>query len=235
MDRPSDSSPAADAGATAPPPEAATRGPGRPKDMAKRAAILESGTTLFVENGYEGTSMEAVAAAAGVSKLTVYSHFGSKQGLFVAAVRAHCDRMLPGALFERSPGTPLPERLHAVARAVHALCTSREAIAANRVLSAPGMAGSEEARLYWEAGPARLQSDVEALLARRAQRGELRIDPDDAATITLASTQFIALLTGPPQVRLVLGCEPSPIAPEAQVEGAVATFLRAWSTTPPAS
>ena len=217
------------------PPEAAARGPGRPKDMAKREAILQAGTTLFVENGYEGTSMESVAAAAGVSKLTVYSHFGSKQGLFVAAVRAHCDRMLPGALFERSPGTPLPERLHAVARAVHALCTSREAIAANRVLSAPGMAGSKEAQLYWEAGPARLQADVEALLARRAARGELRIDPEDAAALTLAAMQFIALLTGPPQVRLVLGCDPAPSTPEAQVEGAVATFLRAWAGTPPAS
>src|SRR5690606_41652353 len=183
-----DSPPASDAGATAPPPEAATRGPGRPKDMAKRAAILESGTSLFVENGYEGTSMEAVAAAAGVSKLTVYSHFGSKQGLFVAAVRAHCDRMLPGALFERSPGTPLPERLHAVARAVHALCTSREAIAANRVLSAPGMAGSEAARLYWEAGPARLQSHVEALLARRAPRRALPTAPHHGARVTHACT-----------------------------------------------
>ena len=235
MDRDAASPPSHGARAAAALPAASARGPGRPKDMAKRAAILEAGTRLFVENGYEGTSMEAVAAVAGVSKLTVYSHFGSKQGLFVAAVRAHCDRMLPGALFERSPGTPLPERLHVVAQAVHALCTSREAIAANRVLSAPGMAGSEEARLYWEAGPARLQSDVEALLSRRAQRGELRIDPDDAATITLAATQFIALLTGPPQVRLVLGCDPAPVDPQAQVEGAVATFLRAWAALPPAS
>ncbi len=211
----------------------APRGPGRPKDMAKRAAVLRAGTRLFVENGYEGTSMEAVASAAGVSKLTVYSHFGSKQGLFVAAVQAHCDRMLPGTLFERAAGTPLPERLHEVAHAIHALCTSPEAIAANRVLGAPGMAGSQETQLYWEAGPARLQADLEALLSRRARRGELRLDGDDPAAVALAAMQFIALLTGPPQVRLVLGCDARPADPAGQVEAAVATFLRAWATTPP--
>lgn len=211
---------------------AAPRGPGRPKDMAKRAAVLRAGTALFVENGYEGTSMEAVAAAAGVSKLTVYSHFGSKQGLFVAAVQAHCDRMLPGTLFERAAGTPLPERLHEVARAVHALCTSPEAIAANRVMGAPGMAGSTETRLYWDAGPARLHADVEALLARRARRGELRLDGDDPGMVALAATQFIALLTGPAQVRLVLGCDARPVDPDGHIEAAVATFLRAWATAP---
>ncbi|MCE7033401.1 TetR/AcrR family transcriptional regulator [Lysobacter sp. GX 14042] len=225
--------PAASPEDTAPSP--AARGPGRPKDLAKRAAILQAGTVLFVDNGYEGTSMEAVAAAAGVSKLTVYSHFGNKQGLFVAAVQAHCERMLPDALFARAPETPLAQRLHSVARAVHALCTSPEAIAASRVLGAPGMAGSQEARLYWDAGPARLQADLEALLARRSARGELRLDPADAQTIATAASQFIALLTGPAQVRLVLGCDPAPVNPQTHIAAAVATFLRAWAADPPAN
>lgn len=226
--------PAASPEDTATPPPVA-RGPGRPKDLAKRAAILQAGTALFVDNGYEGTSMEAVAAAAGVSKLTVYSHFGNKQGLFVAAVQAHCERMLPDALFARAPETPLPQRLHSVACAVHALCTSPEAIAANRVLGAPGMAGSQEAQLYWDAGPAQLQADLEALLARRSARGELRLDPGDTHAIATAASQFTALLTGPPQVRLVLGCDPAPVDPKAHIEAAVATFLRAWAADPPAN
>ena len=215
--------------------EAPPRSPGRPKDMAKRAAILEAATELFVEKGYEGTSMEAVAAAAGVSKLTVYSHFGNKQGLFVEAVRDHCAKMLPESLFARSPETPLAERLLSLARAINALVTSREAIAANRMLGAPGMAGSEEARLYWEAAPARLLADMEALLARRAALGELRLDPADTEGMANAACQFIALLTGPRQVRLVLGCDPAPVDLDAHVAAAVDTFLRAWATRPPAS
>ena len=46
-------------------------GPGRPKDPAKRRAILDAAKELFVRNGYASTSMDAVAAEAGVSKLTV--------------------------------------------------------------------------------------------------------------------------------------------------------------------
>src|SRR5690348_17437726 len=67
-------------------------GPGRPKDLEKRAAILEAAKRLFPQHGFEGTSMDAVAAEAGVSKLTVYSHFGGKEALFIETVRCKCDR-----------------------------------------------------------------------------------------------------------------------------------------------
>ena len=48
-------------------------GPGRPKDLAKRRAILDAAKILFLSKGYANTSMDAVATEAGVSKLTVYS------------------------------------------------------------------------------------------------------------------------------------------------------------------
>ena len=43
---------------------------------------------MFTQHGFDGVSMDQIAAEAGVSKLTVYSHFGDKDALFVAAVRA---------------------------------------------------------------------------------------------------------------------------------------------------
>jgi TetR/AcrR family transcriptional repressor of mexJK operon len=70
-------------------------GPGRPKDLAKRRAILDAAKNLFVRNGYASTSMDAVAAEAGVSKLTVYSHFTDKETLFSAAVVARCEEQMP--------------------------------------------------------------------------------------------------------------------------------------------
>ncbi|HEX7915780.1 helix-turn-helix domain-containing protein, partial [Rudaea sp.] len=63
-------------------------GPGRPKDMEKRAAILDAAKQLFVKQGFEGTSMDAIANKAGVSKLTVYSHYRDKETLFAEAVRS---------------------------------------------------------------------------------------------------------------------------------------------------
>ena len=58
--------------------------PGRPKDPEKRNAILEAAMQLFPSRGYDGVSMDALAQAAGVSKLTVYSHFEDKEALFDA-------------------------------------------------------------------------------------------------------------------------------------------------------
>lgn len=53
----------------------------------KAQQILEGALQEFLVHGYAATSMDRVAAAAGVSKATVYSHFGDKEGLFVALVK----------------------------------------------------------------------------------------------------------------------------------------------------
>ena len=90
-------------------PKTATKpaSPGRPKDLGKRAAILEAAKRLFSDQGFDGASMDQIAAEAGVSKLTVYSHFGDKEALFSAAVRAKCEEMLPDDLFAQELKGPL--------------------------------------------------------------------------------------------------------------------------------
>ncbi|WET82406.1 TetR/AcrR family transcriptional regulator [Amycolatopsis sp. QT-25] len=64
-------------------PRATARTPGRRlQAQAKQAAILDAAVALFVSEGYELTSVDAISARAGVSKRTVYDHFGDKQTLF---------------------------------------------------------------------------------------------------------------------------------------------------------
>jgi TetR/AcrR family transcriptional repressor of mexJK operon len=64
----------------------AARRPGRPKSEEKADAIREAASLLFMTEGMERTSMDAISQAAGVSKQTVYSHFKSKDDLFRACV-----------------------------------------------------------------------------------------------------------------------------------------------------
>jgi AcrR family transcriptional regulator len=52
----------------------------------KREQILEGAMQVFLSHGYAGTSMDRAAAAAGVSKQTIYSHFQDKEGLFTALI-----------------------------------------------------------------------------------------------------------------------------------------------------
>ena len=108
---------------------AKTCGPGRPKDLEKRAAILEAAKRLFTTQGFDGTSMDAIAAAAGVSKLTVYSHFQDKERLFTAAVECDCEEQLPAELFLADLKGPIRKQLMTIAAAFFALVTSEEAIA----------------------------------------------------------------------------------------------------------
>ena len=59
-----------------------------PRSAKKRRAIVEAARALFLRNGYLATSMDEIAAGAGVSKQTVYSHFADKEGLFTQIVTA---------------------------------------------------------------------------------------------------------------------------------------------------
>jgi AcrR family transcriptional regulator len=52
----------------------------------RREQLLDVGRTLFAEKGFEATSIEEIAARAGVSKPVVYEHFGGKEGLYAVVV-----------------------------------------------------------------------------------------------------------------------------------------------------
>src|SRR5450755_2546846 len=63
------------------------------RSARKRLAILDAATTIFLRQGYLGTSMDEIAARAGVSKQTVYKHFADKERLFVEIVVANVDEI----------------------------------------------------------------------------------------------------------------------------------------------
>ena len=60
----------------------------------RRPLVLDAAYDLFIENGFEGTSMDSIAAAAGVSKPVVYDCFASKDELFTAMLDREEERIL---------------------------------------------------------------------------------------------------------------------------------------------
>ena len=206
--------------------------PGRPKDLEKGSAILDAARRLFTTQGFEGASMDQIAAAAGVSKLTVYSHYGDKETLFAEVVKSYCEQQLPASLFETRPELPLRERLMGVARAFFAMIISTEAVAGHRILCSPRMADSPLPRMFWEAGPQRIQDAFAELLRRRMASGELEIDD-----VPRAASQFFTLLKGEPHAKMMFGCcaqdHDDRIHPgqetERHLEAVVDMFLRAYA------
>ena len=210
------------------PPIPAKPGPGRPKDPEKRQAVLDAAKRLFPKFGYDGVSMEAIAAEAGVSKLTVYSHYGDKDALFTATIRAKCEEMLPPTLFQAAAKGPIRRQLTSIARAFFALVTSPEAIGMQRVMSTLMDTESRLPQMFWEAGPQRVHDGFADFLRGRIAAGQLEI-PD----IDRASSQFFCLLKGELHARLVCGCpgdfDDKQVA--AHIQATVGLFLRAYAPT----
>jgi TetR/AcrR family transcriptional repressor of mexJK operon len=83
---------------------------------------------MFTAHGFERVSMDQIAAEAGVSKLTVYSHFGDKETLFSAAITAKCEEQLANGLFAVDPDSSLRDQLLGIGRAFLTLINSEESL-----------------------------------------------------------------------------------------------------------
>jgi len=212
-----------------PTPDKAPAGPGRPKDLVKRAAILEAAERMFLkQGGYEGVSMDQIAAEAGVSKLTVYSHFGDKDTLFTEAVERYCEQQMPASVFEPSPDTPVRVRLMEVAEAFFSMISSPEAVAGHRLLCTPQMVEKRLTQRFWKGGPERVQSAFAAMLRRRVETGDLEIED---ALVPTAAAQFFSLLKGDLHQRLVFDCDDAGACARmrrAHLDASVDMFLRAY-------
>jgi TetR/AcrR family transcriptional repressor of mexJK operon len=197
---------------------------GRPKDPDKREAILAAAKHLFVEQGYAGASMDAIATAAGVSKLTLYSHFGGKDELFQQCVIAKCEEHAPRTLYDPASTLPLRRRLLSIGSAFVALVMSEEAIKFFRMMAAEAQQTGKLGRLFHDAGPQRTLNQFEELLAAAERTGELRIPRR-----RLAAHHFFSMLQGEHHMRVIMGERRPPAkALRAHVEDVVEVFLRAY-------
>ena len=197
---------------------------GRPPSAAKRAAILAAATTAFLRDGFRGTSLDAVAAAAGVSKQTIYSHFADKEALFAAVVEAARARTPAPPALTLSPADPRGS-LAAFGEAVLEVSMSAEVAALRRVMI--GELGSRPAlRPLWNSGaPNAVAVHLAGELHTLASRGVLSI-PD----LGTAVGQFMALLGGPANNRSLYGVVPLTAADRRELAGAAADmFVRAYA------
>jgi TetR/AcrR family transcriptional repressor of mexJK operon len=152
------------------------QGPGRPKDMEKRAAILAAAKALFIRNAFAGTSMDAIAADAGVSKLTVYSHFGDKDNLFREVIRSRVQDLLPESLYTYDPSADIGDILHRISHAHMQVDCEKDSIGTLRAILSDCRQGNPRyGKLLWEEGPARTHRLMEQLLQDATEAGALEI------------------------------------------------------------
>lgn len=201
-------------------------GPGRPKDLAKRQAILEAAQRLFLAKGYEGCSMDVIATEAGVSKLTVYSHFNDKESLFAEAVMSKCNEQLPELLYSLAPESSLAAALEQLAVSFVLLVNSRESVELHRLMISQGASDPQLSKLFFEAGPQQVLNGMSKLFEQATAQGRINIaEPHNAAE------HFCCLLKGGLHFRQLIGLERSPSedALRSHAHEVTELFLRAYS------
>lgn len=201
--------------------------PGRPRSEAKRCAILTAATEVFLELGFGAASMDSVAQRAEVSKATVYKHFGSKEMLFGALIRARCRETLSPLQIPETDANDLEATLRATARRFVGLIMDERAVSLYRVVVAEASRFPELARAFYENGPKQAIGSLADYLCEEAARGHLDIrDP------TMAAEHFFSLLSGYVHVRALLGIGRCRQAADLDdhIAGAVDTFMRAFAS-----
>jgi TetR/AcrR family transcriptional repressor of mexJK operon len=202
---------------------------GRPRDPERVQRIMEAARSHFYAHGLAGASVDAIAADAGVSKMTIYSHFASKEGLFEAVVRDRTDRVMGGLPGVEVLDAKQPQKA-LLAIGEQFLTLAREEDTLGHFRSLYGAAGSqpEACRAFYRQGPERLIEDLAAYLRRADAEGSLKVrQPRQAADL------FLAMFLGDGHIRGLMKLEmPDARQDKALLREAVRVFMAAYAKTP---
>ncbi|MER5923749.1 TetR/AcrR family transcriptional regulator [Streptomyces mirabilis] len=154
------------------------RGPNRRQMYAEqtRADLVATARKLFVDNGFAGTSVEAITGAALVSKGTFYHHFPDKKAMFAELYRELIQQVgaLGDATSEAVRATPDEPATTAVAGLTHAFLrrTIDDPLHRELMAQAPSVLGEQ----YRHINETVAQPPIERLLTVLAERGDLQPD-----------------------------------------------------------
>ena len=187
----------------------------------KAAQVLAAAKTVFLRDGYEPTSMDAVAREAGVSKATLYAHFAGKEKLFAAVITSECSRHVHMLELIAEEKLPIGEALTRFGTNFLDFLHRPDVIGVFRQVVAESHRQPALGRLFYEAGPTMVQRRLAEFLSRASARGEI-----SAADPEMAAELFLAMVKGQTQLRTELGLPPAPQADRDRlVKAAVDLFL----------
>jgi AcrR family transcriptional regulator len=177
--------------------QAARPGVGRPtreQQEQRHEELLNVALDIFLERGYELTTMEEIAIQVGMSKRTVYARYEDKAALFKATVKRAAERYtVPREAIEAIATDDLEETLAAIAHQRISNLMKPVAIKLQRILSAQSYRFPELFKAAIEEGAGPTIGFLQDLFERHRKDGKLSVsNPHRAATA------FLSLVVGPP-------------------------------------
>ena len=201
------------------------------RSVRKHKAILQAARTVFLRNGYLGTSVDEIAALAAVSKQTVYKHFADKESLFteivISTVNEASDQV-SNEVFSVQDSGDVEADLRDLARRQLALVIQPRILQLRRLVIGEVARFPELGRAFYDQGPGRTIAALAATFERLAARGLLHLDDP-----FLAAAHFNWLIMSTPLNRAMLLGDDEPLTPadlDRYADTGVRVFLAAYGT-----
>ena len=201
------------------------------RSVRKHKAILQAARTVFLRNGYLGTSVDEIAALAAVSKQTVYKHFADKKRLFTEIVISTVDEasdQVSNEVFSVQDTGDVEADLRDLARRQLALVIQPRILQLRRLVIGEVARFPELGRAFYDQGPGRTIAALAATFERLAERGLLHLDDP-----FLAAAHFNWLIMSILLNRAMLFGDDEPSAPtdlDRYADTGVRVFLAAYGT-----
>jgi TetR/AcrR family transcriptional regulator, mexJK operon transcriptional repressor len=195
--------------------------PTREQAQQRHEELLDNALDIFLANGFERSTIDGIAAVAGMAKRTIYARYPDKAALFEGAVQRAVDRwIVPIETLHAVETDDLEETLVAIARMRLESYTSPAGIALQRILNAEGYRFPELYRLAYDQGTAPALRFIADILTRHAATGTIEIDDPE-----VLGGAFLAMVVGGPATGVMWGVVVDPDVLDHRMRTCVRLFL----------
>lgn len=207
------------------PVRSAARPRGRPRDPAKREALLATARALFFQDGADAVTMDQIIVASNVSRATLYANFRDKTELLEAVITRESARIVDEQWLEEASALKVDEALKHFGIRLLRLIADPEQLDCEKLISQAAIKTPEYGRRFFAAGPGRSLVLLTQLIEIGQANGAIAAaDPAEAAR------DLMALWVGFWRTEVLFGVRSPPDAPErkAIVARGVTNFLRLY-------
>ena len=194
--------------------------PTRQEAERRHLSLLTAATRLFLENGWDGASVDEISRQSGVAKRFIYARYPDKAALFVAALQRYLDEQIE--VLHRTDAQPfdVEEGLYGLGERLLDIALRPETLAFHRLLIAEAPKFPDLAKQFVERNRRRAIGEISNVLAGYASRGLIQ-----SGDLDMIAEQFFILVIGIPQrLALLIGRDKTESGQQ-RIEAAVRLFL----------
>lgn len=175
----------------------------RPSTQRKIEDILEAARSEFFDCGFAAASIESIAAKAKVSKVTIYNHYGDKNGLFGEMLKSHVGRIRSKFEITNLEHSSLHDILMAAGMDMLDFLTQDKMIQFERMLGAEVNRDPKIGSFFLENGPRYLLDSLAELLSASIEKGEIQ-----SKDVYYSAEMFPSLVMGRLDMMMRYGWDP---------------------------